>query len=457
MDDIIRKQMKDVTVPQNDVIRRPPAPLLPKLSVNDNTENRIDDNPFFEKQRGFKSALATKKPIGDIRSILRSIFFVLLLVAGFLVANYYASATIEVTPIERGVVLNGHFTAFKEAVDDNLVFNTVIFSDEKSKNVSATIEKKIQKKASGKIVIFNGYSKDSQRLIKNTRLESKDHKIFRIEQSVVVPGAKIVSGKIVEPGKVEVIAYADATGEEYNIGLTNFTIPGFKGDPRFSKFYALSCKTSSESSEQICSDDSPISGGFSGTVKVPSEEEVIKAKKELKEELKKTLVERARADINENSAFFPGSMIIKFEEVPEDFSTGETSKVAMRATVSVFFFDTNSLTKVLASSALPDESNKQFVIKNMSALAFAFNDPVDNVVLSDLTKISFSVDGPAEFIGNIDSQKIATALAGKSKKDFKKIITEQNNIKNANATIRPMWRSAFPEDPKKITVKIISE
>lgn len=445
MEDIIRKQMKDVTVPLNDIVRRPvttPAPYVE--AIRDDEGDRIGKNPFFEKSRN-KVVDTENKKSGGMRGILWALLFVLILSGGFVVANYFASATIEVAPVTRNVVLASNVTALKEVTGDSLVFQFMSLTQEKTKEVPATIQKKVQTKASGKVMIFNAYNSDSQRLIKNTRLEDNiTHKIFHIDQSVVVPGTKVVDGKTV-PGSVEALIYADVAGKEYNIGKSNFTIPGFKGDPRYAKFTGASKA------------DSPIAGGFSGTVKVPSDEAEKLAREELKTDLTKEATEKARAQIPADVTFFPGSMIIKFEEVSTDFTVADTASVSMRATVSVFFFDTVRLTENLALVSLPEDKGNPFQISNMSALKFEFVDEVNNVVFGDLSRIRFHISGPADFVGQIDSKKISNELAGKNKKDFSDIVKKQSNVSDARAVLRPMWKTVFPSNPSKITVKILTK
>lgn len=442
----IRKTMQDVTVQHNEVVRRPstvPDVYTPPLPKNDSGD-RIEKNPFFAKPH--KEGNSTLRPQkGGGRGILWAFLFVVVLSLVFYVSNYFATATIEVVPTAKSSVIDSDLEALKGENTDALGFDITTLSEEKAKEVTATIEKKIQKKASGKVIIYNAYNADSQRLIKNTRLESPDHKIFRIDQSVVVPGAKVVDGKSV-PGSVEALIYADAAGKEYNIGTSNFTIPGFKGDPRYAKFSAAS------------KPDSPIGGGFTGLVKVPSDEAIAQAQEELKNDLKKVVVEKARADIPEKRSFFPGSMVVKFEEVPQEFTADDTAKVSMRATVSVFFFDTARLTAKIADISLSEDKTNPFVISNMSALTFAFIDPVENVVLTDLSQIKFHLSGTAEFVGQIDTAKIQADLAGKSKKDFSTIIDNEKNIGvGTKASVWPVWKTEFPVSPAKITVNVITK
>lgn len=438
--------MQDVFIPQNEIMKRPsfvPEPH-PAASAHEE-ESRIDKSPFFGKERtgGPLSPRSSQKT--NVHFMVWVLAILALTGAVFAGLNYFSSATIEVVPLTQSAHLDTEFTVAKEVAGDGLVFKFLSLSEEKSKQVDATVEKTIQKKASGKVIIYNAYSTTPQRLIKNTRLESSDHKIFRINDSVVVPGAKIAGGKVLESGSVEAVVYADAPGKEYNIGLADFTIPGFKGDPRYSKFTARSKA------------DSPIAGGFLGTVKVPTDEAIALAQTNLKEELMKTAVEKARGQIPDHVTFFPGSMVLKFEEVPQDLSKDNASSVTMRATVSVFFFDTELLTQTIAKTSLKDYKGALITLSNISALTFTFLDPVDTVVLSDLAQIHFKITGDAVFVGKIDQEKLIAEVAGKNKKDFPGIITAQDNIKRANAVVRPMWRTAFPVDISKITVKIVKE
>lgn len=380
------------------------------------------------------------------KKLLVSLFSVATLgVCAFFGLNFFASARIEVVPLTENIKLDSEFTATKEGGSGALIFHFMSLSEEKSKDVPATTEQSIQKKASGKVVIYNAYSAQSQRLIKNTRLETSDHKTFRIDESVVVPGAKMNGAQVSAPGSVEAVVYADAPGKEYNIGLADFTIPGFKGDPRYAKFTARS------------KEDSPISGGFSGTVKVPSPEDVTAAQKSLKDDLKSIAIEKARAQVPEGVTFFPGSMVVKFEEVPQEFTADEKAKVVVKATVSVFFFDTDFLTEKIVASALPKYIGTPIALSNKDSMAFTFTDSVDSVVLSDLTTIRFRISGDAVFVGDIDSEKIAVGLVGKEKGALAEVINAQSNIKKAIPTIFPPWKTTFPSSSAKISVKIVAE
>ncbi len=455
MKDINQKSMNGIISPQQGGFRREGVihSVHNEPSVNtintpsEKREDRIEGNPFFEK--GWTKTVEKKNVFNQKRKIgTRPIiwFLILLLISGvgFGISNYFSSALITIKATTRAVIINSDFTATKDGTLDDLPFKTMSIEEEESRDIPSTLDKKIQKKASGKVIIYNAYSGEQQRLIKNTRLESLDHKIFRIDESVVVPGAKMVNGKVGQPGAVEAVVYADVPGKEYNIGLSDFTIPGFKGDPRYSKFTARS------------KPEAPLSGGFSGAVKVPSDEAIVATQEEIKDNLKNTAIEKARAQIPPEVSFFPGSMVLKFEEVPQEFSTDSSMKVVVRAIVTVFFFDTPLLVKKLTEASSLDVQGGEYSVPSMSSLVFSFIDPVESVVFSDLTKIRFHVAGNILFVGKIDDQNIKTVLIGKEKKDFGKLIANEHNVAKAEAVIRPMWKTVFPKDTEKIVVKVVT-
>ena len=65
------------------------------------------------------------------------------------------------------------------------------------------------------------------------------------------------------PGTIEVVAYADEAGPEYNSPPTDFTVPGLKNTPQAAKVYGRS--------------NGPVTGGASGTVKSVSDSELKQA------------------------------------------------------------------------------------------------------------------------------------------------------------------------------------
>jgi len=162
-------------------------------------------------------------------------------------------------------------------------------SKEKSGEFEATGSQSGAGKATGKVVIYNEFSSESQPLVVTTRLETSDGKIFRITKSIVVPGLTQV-GEETKPGAIEVEVTANKPGEEYNIDPTTFKIPGFKGGPKYEKFHAESTKA--------------IEGGSKGEATNVTAEDLAAAKEKLVAEAKKEVLEDLRNRLGSGRHFF---------------------------------------------------------------------------------------------------------------------------------------------------------
>jgi len=350
----------------------------------------------------------------------------------------FSGATIKISPKQQDSVIDGVFKAMKETSDEGgLSFQVMVISAEENKKVSATEEKRIDKKAFGTIIVYNSYSSSSQRLIKNTRFESPEGKIYRIKGSITVPGSVVASGELV-PGSVEVVVYADEPGENYNTGLTDFTIPGFKGDPRYGKFYARS-KTD-------------IAGGFSGMVKVPADDDMERAKGELKTELEsKLLVETASQKPNGFVLYEDAKFITYDEEVKEEYSD-DFVELTLSAKLYGVIFNEEEISKFIAEQSLAPYDGNKVEIPELENLSFKIQNKESISPFDD--DLRFSMSGSLSVIWMVDEGALKEELAGSSKKEFENTMATFPNITKAGASIRPFWKRSFPEKEKRIKVEV---
>ena len=142
------------------------------------------------------------------------------------------------------------------------------------RTAAASGEAEVTERASGTITISNAFSSDSQTLVATTRFVSQDGKLFRLDNTIVVPGAEIVDGEI-QPSTIDATVTADEPGEEYNIGPSTFSIPGFQGSPKYNKFTARSSE--------------PMRGGASGVVRVVTEEDITSVRQGIEDALAEKL------------------------------------------------------------------------------------------------------------------------------------------------------------------------
>ncbi len=355
----------------------------------------------------------------------------------------FVSATVSIFPKQTSVPINVSGQASMNPTDESLAFTIVTLSREASKEIPATGEEKVQKKASGKIVIYNNFSADAQKLIANTRFETSDGLIFRIQDAVNVPGQKSAGG-VVTPGSLTVTVFADQAGEKYNIGLSDFTIPGFKGDPRFTKITAKSDPSS------------PISGGFIGTVAKVSPNDAVTAKASIETQLKGELRDGLRAQIPDSHILFTNAYTFNFEELPMENKSGTgsalTATTKEKGTIYGILFDRNAVSKYLAERSA-DIGQKDVSVSNLESINFTLE---NTAAFSPATSknISFKLAGNADFVWNIDEMAVSESLTGQKRSNIKGILASFEAIDKASVAISPVWIFTLPDDPSKIEVEL---
>lgn len=414
---------------------QPSEDFLPKLSKKSNRE--LQSPEWTKNTEGDRG---TKRPRIVMWS-LAGIAVIAMLVVLF--PLFFSGAVVNVVPRSERVSLKTDYMAKENADLPSIIpyKKIILLPEQRSKTVPLAFEKTVAQKASGTITIFNEYSAASQRLIKNTRFESASGKIYRIENSVVIPGMKIVEGKSVA-GSIDAVAYGDAPGEEYNSDRTDFSIPGFKGDPRYKKFYARS--------------QTPITGGFSGTIKVPSPEDIAAAQAHLRDVLRGELIEKARlqvAQLPEPSVLYDGATFIVFNDIEaRDASVADPSRITVEGTLYGIMFENSVLSKFIAQKTIAGYDNSPVSVRNIADLTLAPKSEITDP--ASIKDFPFTLSGEAAIVWDVDYEALKQNLAGASKGEgFKSIVENVPSIKNAQALLQPFWKRQFPKDPKDITIQ----
>ena len=307
----------------------------------------------------------------------------------------------------------------------------------KSGEFSATDEKELNKKATGIITIYNEYSSDAQPLVVRTRFESPDGRIFRIVEAVTVPGAKIEDGKII-PSALEVRVAADKSGADYNIGPTNFTIPGFKGSSKFAGFYGKS--------------ENSMEGGIIGKAKVVSAEDIKNAEKQLVEELKNavkiTLQEQIPSDLKiiEESLREETSIV---SSTAEEGDQSEKFTLEMEANIFVYLFNEEELRRLVDFNLISMISGDKTPLSNSQQISWS-----ELLVDWDKGEVSFSLSVEEDLASNVDVQSLKTDLAGLREVEVRKYLANQPTIETARVSFWPFWIKKIPTRLEKIEITI---
>lgn len=359
--------------------------------------------------------------------------------AGFVVVNKISLATVEITPYQEIVEIDSRIIA-SASLDDGatLTFETVELDADDSGTVVATGFSSDGKKANGKITVYNKYSSNSIRLIANTRFETPEGKIYRITSPVTVPGMSSIDATV----------YADGTGSSYNIGVSDFTIPGLKETPMYKDVYARS-KTE-------------ITGGSDGNTRIIKKEDIEKARTQVKESVSKMIAAAVISKKPEGYVFYDKAMDVDYVESSNNPKTGDSPEKALfkiKGLATGFLFEKNALSKELIednkrSSRKPIGSSEDVYIANLEDLDFKLlsYDEEDG-------EIRFSISGDALIVWNVDEaaiiEDLSKAKKGAKKEFYKDVFQKYANIEFANVIISPSWWGRMPKDKSHIEIKQI--
>ncbi len=355
--------------------------------------------------------------------------------SAFGLLTYFASAEVIVFQKREEVKLDVSLTANLEAGGD-VPYRMITIEKDAAATVPAASQKQVESKATGTVVIYNAYSAEPYRLIKNTRLEAPSGLIFKISETVVVPGKKTEGGKTV-PGSAEVSIFADSNGPEYNVGFVDFTIPGFKGSPQYSAFYARS-KTS-------------IGGGWSGMKKIASEEDISKADAKLRADLSEILLKTAVNEIPEDYVLLKGAYTVSF--VPAESEQSDAGVVVgEHAIFRGALFSKADIAKIALKKSL-QKAVPASQVEGIESLQVTPKGNLENALAGNAS-FSFSLAGPAVIKSPISVPDLQKSLAAAPRDSIQKTLALFPGIEKVEVGITPFWKNSFPKDPARIDIII---
>ena len=316
---------------------------------------------------------------------------------------------------------------------------TLNAADQEEVLATSTIKTKTQK-ASGQITIFNSYSSAPQTLISNTRFETSDGLIYRIQNAVKIPGLTISGGKTV-PGSVTVSVTADQTGSKYNINMADFTIPGFKTDAsRYLKIFARSKTAMTGGKDE---NSFGVSDGTRQNIQT-----VIESR------LRNSLLRQVQSQKTANSIIFNTASKISFQHLADTAGAdAQHAVIHEQGTISAVVFDKATLSKILLADAITAVGGVA-EIQGLESLHFAATVSSSSPVWQ-VKPFAFTLTGSVDVVGAIDTNKLSQDVLGLPRSDLNKVLSNYPTIDKATATVKPFWRSSFPKDASEIKVEIV--
>lgn len=353
----------------------------------------------------------------------------LVIVIGSGVALYaFAAAQVSITPTSNATTVSGNFSATYNSGD--LPYAIVTVDKTVSANVPAESTETVNDPAQGTITIYNTQA-TSQNLIKNTRFQTSSGLIFRIQDSVSIPG-----GSVSSPGSVKATVYADTGGDQYNIGPTTFTVPGLKGSDAYTQVTAKSTEA--------------FTGGFAGTRPSVAQSTRDAQNEKSKAALNTALTAAVASQLPAGYVVLPGATFTTYTPVNDTVGKDNSVNVNLKGTAVAVAFPNAALAKTIAYQTVGSYSGQQVMLSDWSGLTLTPSS--QGTPTAEQGTFSFSLAGKTTILWSIDPQKIAGAVAGKDRKTAYSIIQSFPEVHSAVLTVRPFWASSFPQDPADIKV-----
>ena len=412
--------------------------LPPKGPVADFRENR-----FLEPERT-KEIARGKKP-GAGKWLIFSL--VLLILLGSFCYLTLLKAEIGLWPETEVLSLEKNLLVSRGAELVNIssgVIPAQAFQREKQLTgtfqSSGTVLK--EERAKGILRVYNAYSTSSQILIATTRFVSADGKVFRTPVAVTIPGGTYEGGKLI-PGETDVEVVADQPGPDHNIDSSIFSIPGFAGTDKYTKFYGRSFES--------------MTGGLREERAVATKEDFDKAKDSLSKQAGEECEDLLAGDLQMEEVsskfyYFPNESSV---EITEEFTMTavgeevEEFKFQVKANCGTLVFRKEDLRNFARDSLLSLASQGYGLYEE--SLKMDYSPQAINLESGEITLL---LNTSAKAYSEINVDDFKNALAGKSLLETKLFLESQPNIIKVSVKFWPFWVGKVPENLDKIEVNI---
>lgn len=353
-------------------------------------------------------------------------------------------AEVVITPKKESVSLDLSIKADKNITKTDNLLNRIpaqVIRIEAAKNgdFPSSGERYLEEKAKGIITVYNAYSSSPQGLVQNTRFVSAETgKLFRTTKSVVIPGAKIDGGKVVA-SLIDIEVAADQPGPDYNIGPSNFTIPGFQGGPKYSGFYGKS--------------NSPMRGGAIGKMKVVLQEDLDKARAEVTGVLKQELDQNLKNQIPNNFKLLDGSVKEGMPEVSFSRQAGEAADsftINAKSQNMAIVFGEQYINELVDQKIASSNGQNAAVVPGSRKITY-------NSWQVDFNKggIDININISQDITRKIDTESLRQNLVGKNETEIRRVLSKMQEIQNAKVTFWPFWVRGMPLRADKIKVSLL--
>lgn len=372
------------------------------------------------------------------------IFLAMVIIAGGLgISALTGGAEITIYPKVRELNVNAEFTAYSEMKPGELAYEIMTLDASGERQVKASGQETITKQATGEIEISKS-TPGAERLIKNTRFATADGLVFRIQESVVVPGAvNGTDGKSV-PGVIRAQVFADEAGEKYNIPVnTALNVPGFKEGGYTDLFNAISAKNTAA-----------FVDGFNGPKFIINEAELSTARQSLQLELRNALLAKIKAESPADFTSFADSIAITYNPLPPTQYGDDLVTIKEQAVLQIPLFKKEDFAKFIAKETIVGYEDEPVRIDNLENLTFAYvSATTSQSNIANEPSLTFKIAGVPKIVWTFDGERMKTELLGKEKTAFTQVMGNYTGIERGEVEVRPFWKRSFPTTLGDIVIK----
>ncbi len=290
----------------------------------------------------------------------------------------------------------------------------------------------------GQVTLSNMYSADPQTLIATTRILSPTGKLFRLKDTVVVPGMH--SG---QAGTIDTEVVADQTGSEYAIPAGSFTIPGLDGTPKKDKF-------------TVVSHQAFVNGmTSSGALATVSSADIVKAKQAVEKALRDEIRSDVRHQLNSGEQILPETTeltTVSAGSAPLVGVVTDTFQYTWQAHARILAFSEDSVRSMIRDQFLAQSKNQTNITLDTSAMTIEYGQPQ-----ADLNKqtIQLNVHAKAVLQPAVSIDSLKQDFLGKSSGSLEAVVARHPEIANVEVDFgRTSFWKTIPSRPGQVTLTL---
>jgi hypothetical protein len=374
------------------------------------------------------------------RLLISIVLFVLIVGGAVLLSAILGKTELTIYPEFREPNVSAEFVAYPDKRENSLSYEIMTLETAGESQVKASGQIQIEELATGIIEIIKT-TPGAERLIKNTRFRDSEGKVFRIQESVVVPGAVKTAEGTMMPGTIQAEAFADEVGETYNLPAdTKFDIPGFEEGGFTALFNSISARN-----------PDAFTGGYSGPQFQIDEQELQTARQALQIELRDNLLMRIESEKPANFIAFPNAVAITYNELPAVEYGDDLVTIKEQAVLQIPLFNSVEFGSFLAKATVATYEGNPVRVDDPSLIKFDYSSPTtSSSIIANEPSLQFRLTGKPLLIWEYNGETLTKDLAGLPKTSINNAIPSYPGIKSARVHITPFWQRTFPEKAEDI-------